>query len=118
MNNFLNRLKSGPSLVVLLLIALSFYSSSTTKAHPQTTSLKKNFRPIRSLPVAILEFEGADESVEDENEIEADSIVQNSFKLIISHTSQLNLNSNDSFALFKVPLLFFLFDIPPPALLV
>lgn len=114
MNKLLNRIKYGPSLLVLLLISLSFYSSLTTKPHHTTTSLKKSSRPVRSLPNAVIEFETASES--ESAEVNVKFTLPDSLKTVFFNSSRTVHRVLSSFTFIKVPLLFFLFDIPPPTL--
>jgi hypothetical protein len=117
MYKLLNRIKSGPSLLVLLLITLSFYSAFTTKSHPQATSLKKNFRPTRILPPAVLDFKSTNSETEsDDLETNIKFVLPGTLNLGLSSSYKSIHNSLDTFAFIKVPLLYFLFDIPPPAI--
>lgn len=115
MNKLLNRKESGSSLLVLLLISLSLYFSYTQISLHQFPSSNKILKQSANLSLTL--YDSYDQTAEP-RDLEVEDVIQLSFFPTQDSLSSffISLYNCNTFALFKVPLLFMLFDIPPPIL--
>ena len=113
MSNFICNLKSKSFLLVILLVSIFLYSSVNFSAGYQTSSSKKTFTAIAVTPTIVLESFESEDKTYGLNRLSLTEVPATSFGsgFLITILDQL-----DSFALIKVPLLYFLFDLPPPFL--
>ncbi len=111
MNKSLQHIHSGTNFLVIFLISFFLYSTINTSPRIQTVSLKKTFSNLSTLPSMVID---ALESEETEN-LQISKLTHKANTPVLIAELQSNQTNLNSFSLFKIPLLFFLFDIPPPA---
>lgn len=113
MSNFLNDLKSKSFLLVILLVSIFLYSSVNFSAGYQTSSSKKTFTAIATTPTIVLESFESEDKTHRLNQVSLSAVTVT--PLLLGFL-KIKFNALDSFAFIKVPLHYFLFDLPPPAL--
>lgn len=114
MQKLFNRIQPGPTILVFLLISCSFLLSLPHKYSASTQQIV-SFSTNSIFPDLTLNSVNS-ESDNDEFGIDFFFLVSNLDFLHADTNSLTALKTLDLFSLFKTPLLYFLFSIPPPFL--
>ena len=113
MSNFLCNLKSKSFLLVILLVSIFLYSSVNFSAGYQTSSSKKTFTAIAVTPTIVLESFASEDKTHGLNRLSLNEVAATPLCSVFLVTI---FDQLDSFAFIKLPLHYFLFDLPPPFL--
>ncbi len=113
MSNFICNLKSKSFLLVILLVSIFLYSSVNFSAGYQTSSSKKTFTAIAVTPTIVLDSFESEDKTYGLNPIR---LTEGAATPLCSGFLITIFDEFDLFAFIKVPLLYFLFDLPPPFL--